>query len=165
MPGTSCLSLSKCLCKSVSVYPSSTRSWDGGEYLSIAPAFQLRSYTNLSLSAFVGLAVLLILFPIPGYVAKIVQNVQQARLKRTDGRVQTVTESTSFWPHLSRISVDFTIVAMNVLRMVKLFGWEKKLNARIADKREEELVWIKKKQLLELLMGSLKCVPRFALRE
>lgn len=54
---------------------------------------------------------------------------------------------------------------MNVLRMVKLFGWEKKLNARIADKREEELVWIKKKQLLELLMGSLKCVPRFALRE
>lgn len=36
---------------------------------------------------------MLLLFPIPGYVAKQIQGVQVARLKKTDARVQTVTES------------------------------------------------------------------------
>lgn len=47
---------------------------------------------------------------------------------------------------------------MNVLRMIKLFGWENKMNERIAVKREEELVWIKRKQFLELLNAMIKCV-------
>lgn len=33
------------------------------------------------------------LFPIPGYVAKRIQDVQVVRLNATDARVQTVTES------------------------------------------------------------------------
>lgn len=49
----------------------------------------------LAESAFVGLAAIFILFPIPGLVAKLVQTVQKRRLKETDGRVQSVTESTS----------------------------------------------------------------------
>jgi hypothetical protein len=44
-------------------------------------------------SAFVGLATILLLFPAPGYVAKRIQGVQEFRLKATDARVQTVTES------------------------------------------------------------------------
>jgi hypothetical protein len=44
-------------------------------------------------SAFVGLGVMVALFPVPGYVTKLVQDVQVVRLKRTDARVQIVSES------------------------------------------------------------------------
>jgi hypothetical protein len=45
---------------------------------------------------------------------------------------------------------------MNVLRMIKLFGWENKMNFRIADKREIELKFIKKRQILDLCNNNLK---------
>ncbi|KAF5336910.1 hypothetical protein D9611_003444 [Ephemerocybe angulata] len=88
-------------------------------------------YNILGWSAFVGLAVMLVLFPLPGYVAKRIQDVQIARLKKTDARVEVVSET------------------MNVLRMVKMFGWEKKMNDRIAEKREEELRYVWKRQILD----------------
>jgi len=49
---------------------------------------------------------------------------------------------------------------MGLLRMIKLFGWETKINERLRDKREEELVWIKKGRLLNLLNMNLKCVEK-----
>ncbi|KAJ7102323.1 hypothetical protein B0H15DRAFT_943257 [Mycena belliarum] len=100
-------------------------------------------YAVLGWSAFIGMGVMVLLFPLPGYVAKLVQTVQQERLKRTDSRVQTVTET------------------MNVLRMIKfgcsllLFGWERQMNERMAEKREQELNWIWKRQMLDLLNGTL----------
>ncbi|KAF9015463.1 ATP-binding cassette transporter [Cyathus striatus] len=97
-------------------------------------------YAILGWSAFVGLAVILILFPAPGYVAKLVQDVQVQRMKKTDGRVETVTET------------------MNVLRMVKLFGWESKMNEKISDKRQEELLWIWRRQMLDLANGVLNFI-------
>lgn len=52
---------------------------------------------------------------------------------------------------------------MNVLRMVKMFGWEKKMNERIAEKREEELRYFWKRQLLDLTNNVVKSVNhRFA---
>ena len=45
---------------------------------------------------------------------------------------------------------------MNVLRMVKLFGWEQKINNRVAEKRDDELKFIKRRQLLNLLNNVLK---------
>ena len=45
---------------------------------------------------------------------------------------------------------------MNVVRMVKLFGWESKLNEKISQKREDELTWIRKRQFLELLNANIK---------
>lgn len=56
----------------------------------------------------------------------------------TDSRVQVVTE------------------IMNVIRMVKLFGWEKKMDEKIAQKREEELYYQKKRLFLEILNGMVK---------
>jgi hypothetical protein len=53
--------------------------------------------------------------------------------------------------------------AMNVIRMIKLFGWGAKLNERIADKREEELKWLWKRQLLDLLNGNIKYVSHLTL--
>lgn len=39
---------------------------------------------------------------------------------------------------------------MNILRMVKLFGWMSFSEQQINEKREEELVWVKRAQLLNV---------------
>lgn len=48
------------------------------------------------------------------------------------------------------------VLALNILRMIKLFGWESKINKRISDKRADELRLIRRGQLLALLSRSLK---------
>lgn len=68
-------------------------------------------YDVLGWSAFVGLSAIVILFPVPGYVAKLIQTVQKERMQKvciytpvisgspltfrpqTDARVESVTES------------------------------------------------------------------------
>lgn len=50
---------------------------------------------------------------------------------------------------------------MNMLRMIKLFGWESKMQDRISEKREDELVWLWKRELLDLVNGNLKYVYLF----
>ncbi|KAJ3890944.1 hypothetical protein GG344DRAFT_77404 [Lentinula edodes] len=94
-------------------------------------------YAVLGWSCFVGLGVMIISFPLPGMIAKYVKRAQEKRLKKTDARVQSVSES------------------MNVLRMIKLFGWESKMESRIAEKRDEELVWIRRRQILEMINGII----------
>ncbi|KAI0365037.1 P-loop containing nucleoside triphosphate hydrolase protein [Pilatotrama ljubarskyi] len=89
-------------------------------------------YQILGWSALVGLATMLITLPLPGYVTKHIQGSQREKMKRTDARVQTVTEM------------------MNVIRMIKLFGWEPRVSAQLDKKREEELVWVRKNKLLSL---------------
>ncbi|KAH6916785.1 ATP-binding cassette transporter [Coprinopsis sp. MPI-PUGE-AT-0042] len=94
-------------------------------------------YTILGWSAMVGLAVMVICLPLPGYVAKLIQDVQVARMKKTDARLQSVSET------------------MNILRMVKLFGWERKMDDVIREKREEELSFIWKRQVFGLFANTL----------
>lgn len=91
-----------------------------------------------SFSAIVGMATMVVLFPVPGYIATKLQTIQNEKMKVSDSRVQVVTE------------------IMNVIRMVKLFGWEKKMDEKIAQKREEELYYQKKRLLLEILNGMVK---------
>ncbi|KAJ7148957.1 hypothetical protein C8R43DRAFT_1088261 [Mycena crocata] len=100
-------------------------------------------YGLLDWAVWVGVASIILLAPIPGYMAKFVQSVQKERLKRTDDRVQSVSE------------------AVNVLRMIKLFGWEGKMNDRIAEKRDAELVWIRKRRILDLFSNLIKYVCWF----
>lgn len=40
--------------------------------------------------------------------------------------------------------------------MIKLFGWEPKINERIAMKREEELGWIIRGQMFGLANANIK---------
>lgn len=47
---------------------------------------------------------------------------------------------------------------MNVIRMIKLFGWEPKVKQEIDEKRSEELVWIKRRQYLDIVNGCVKYV-------
>ncbi|KAI0258843.1 P-loop containing nucleoside triphosphate hydrolase protein [Gloeopeniophorella convolvens] len=89
-------------------------------------------YNILGWSSFVGLFSMIVLVPLPGLIMKLMQGVQREAMKRTDARVQTVSE------------------VMGVMRMVKLFGWEPRVDQKIADKRAEELKWVRKGKLLNL---------------
>lgn len=48
------------------------------------------------------------------------------------------------------------VLVMNVLRMIKMFGWEKKMDEKVSEKREAELKWIWRRQLLDLISATLK---------
>ncbi|KAJ7246497.1 multidrug resistance-associated ABC transporter [Mycena rebaudengoi] len=89
-------------------------------------------YSILGWSAFVGLGLMVLLAPVPGMVARLTRNAKIAQLRGTDARIQKVTET------------------MNILRMVKLFGWMSFSEQQINEKREEELVWVKRAQLLNV---------------
>ncbi|KZT34022.1 P-loop containing nucleoside triphosphate hydrolase protein [Sistotremastrum suecicum HHB10207 ss-3] len=78
-------------------------------------------YFILGWSALVGLATMLLCLPIPGYLGTRILIVQEGRMKKADSRIAAVTQM------------------MNVIRMVKLFAWERKVEGRIYDKRQEEL--------------------------
>ncbi|KAH9480784.1 ATP-binding cassette transporter abc4 [Psilocybe cubensis] len=92
-------------------------------------------YNLLGWSSFVGLAAMIMCLPIPGYAAKLLQDVQRHRMKMTDARVQDVTE------------------VVSVLRMVKLFGWEGDMSKRIKEKRDQELSAIWKYKILSMITG------------
>ncbi|KAI0677672.1 hypothetical protein C8Q78DRAFT_1003851 [Trametes maxima] len=97
-------------------------------------------YSILGWSAFVGLAAMILLFPVPGYVASKIQTVQTERMKKTDGRVQEVTET------------------MSVIRMIKLFGWEPRVADQLAKRREDELKYIRQYKILELINGNINYI-------
>ena len=44
--------------------------------------------------------------------------------------------------------------------MIKLFGWEKKMSDMLDVKREEELKWLKARELIDLAIKMLRCVIR-----
>ena len=112
-------------------------------------------------SAFVGLATMVILFPVPGYIAKKVRDVQVQRMKmvlsclmflffltdilfkfKMDARVQDVTEGLFYATVIFHSWLNLIFTAVNVLRMIKLFGWERRVSERIQDKRNIELGWL-----------------------
>ncbi|KAJ6584918.1 multidrug resistance-associated ABC transporter [Mycena capillaripes] len=97
-------------------------------------------YLIVGWSSFVGLTVILITLPLPSYVAKKIQKFQAASRRKTDARVQQVTET------------------MNVLRMIKSFAWENKIKDDIAAKREEELTSIRNVRLLGLVNSSFNFI-------
>ena len=45
---------------------------------------------------------------------------------------------------------------MNIIRMIKLFGWEPRVNDQIAEKREEELFYIGRFRILGLISRNVK---------
>jgi uncharacterized membrane protein len=91
----------------------------------------------------------------------VVNRTQPTQLK-TDARVQKVTESQYLFPECETQSYLHTrfshLKAMNVMRMIKLFGWESESKKEISEKRDEELVWVKKTAILNLINMNLKYV-------
>ncbi|CCL98867.1 uncharacterized protein FIBRA_00874 [Fibroporia radiculosa] len=94
-------------------------------------------YTILGVSAFAGMAVIVIAFPVPGAVASKIRKVEAAKMQKTDARVQSVTES------------------LGVIRMIKLFGWEPRLTQQLTEKREAELKLVKWAQLWNVINNDL----------
>lgn len=66
-----------------------------------------------------------------------------------------MSESEFVAAHSKRVS-EIVATVMNVIRMIKLFGWEPKVRKQIAEKRDEELIYIRNRQLLDLLNGTIK---------
>ncbi|KAF8886219.1 P-loop containing nucleoside triphosphate hydrolase protein [Gymnopilus junonius] len=67
-------------------------------------------YRLLGWSTFLGLGAMVVLFPIPGYIAKRMQDLQKLKMNKSDARIQDVTE------------VPVVLCSVNILRMIKLFG-------------------------------------------
>ncbi|KAJ3867511.1 P-loop containing nucleoside triphosphate hydrolase protein [Lentinula novae-zelandiae] len=102
-------------------------------------------YKLLGWSAFVGLGLTFVMVPITGAATKSLHGVQHEILEFRF--LQMVIYSQRYIPPLmSYISV------VNVLRMVKLFGWEEKMSGKIAQKRAVELKASRKARLIELLL-------------
>ncbi|KIY70664.1 P-loop containing nucleoside triphosphate hydrolase protein [Cylindrobasidium torrendii FP15055 ss-10] len=90
-------------------------------------------YQILGWSSLVGAAFLLVAFPIPGMVARWMHGVQKEEMEKGDARIQSVTE------------------VVGLLRMIKMFAWERKMAERVADKREAQLVWMRRRLRLEMV--------------
>ncbi|KAI0819311.1 multidrug resistance-associated ABC transporter [Trametes gibbosa] len=90
-------------------------------------------YNVLGLSAFVALGTLVVLIPIPGYISGWIQLFQKKMIGKTDARVQLIHE------------------VLNVVRMIKLFGWEQRMATRIEERREAEIVFQGKFRWLEII--------------
>ena len=52
----------------------------------------------------------------------------------------------------------FLLTGMNVIRMIKLFGWEPRIIKQLNEKRDEELVSIRRNRLLGMMNNLCKCV-------
>ncbi|KAJ7041534.1 hypothetical protein C8F04DRAFT_1208348 [Mycena alexandri] len=97
-------------------------------------------YQILGWSALVGMATMVVLLPLPAYAAKVLSGAQVKMLQSTDARIQTFLE------------------VMNVVRMTKMFGWQKQMNEKIAEKREEELTWIWRRKMFFLVPTTVMTI-------
>ncbi|KIK58469.1 hypothetical protein GYMLUDRAFT_45326 [Collybiopsis luxurians FD-317 M1] len=87
-------------------------------------------YTILGWSAFVGVGITIIMAPIPTYIAGIARDYHAKRMKKTDTRVHILTD------------------ILNILRMVKMLGWEKRMLEKVSEARNDELRVLKKRQFI-----------------
>ncbi|KAG5341450.1 hypothetical protein C0989_010391 [Termitomyces sp. Mn162] len=85
------------------------------------------------LLALVGFAVMVAMMPIPVQVTKMLSGAAKEVSTKGDERVEAVTET------------------ITVIRMIKMFGWEKKMAKKIDEKRKTELHWVWWNKLYSLL--------------
>ncbi|KAF9062353.1 P-loop containing nucleoside triphosphate hydrolase protein [Rhodocollybia butyracea] len=103
-------------------------------------------YSILGWSAFVGIGLIVTLSPVPIYISKIVRGYQAERMKKTDERVHVLTD------------------IVNILRMIKLFGWEKHMLSKVSAARQEELRVLKKRQYINVIGSVLNfAIPIIAM--
>ncbi|KAF9560868.1 P-loop containing nucleoside triphosphate hydrolase protein [Agrocybe pediades] len=102
-------------------------------------------YRVLGWSAISGAVVIALFVPIQQHFSGKMKSLQKATMNKTDARVREVSE------------------ALEVLRMLKMFGWEKKVIGRVEEKREEELEYLWKLMRLRLANSTITAfVPTIA---
>lgn len=94
-------------------------------------------YQILSWSALIGMLVNFLTLPIPGMLAKLLNDAQADLMKVTDKRVQAVSE------------------ALTTLRLVKTFAWEENVMKQLAVKRDAEIKAIKRTKILNSIIGGV----------
>ncbi|KIP03522.1 hypothetical protein PHLGIDRAFT_534840 [Phlebiopsis gigantea 11061_1 CR5-6] len=91
-------------------------------------------YALVGWSAFAGIGTMIVLFVVPGVISRLIGETQAEKMKMSDARVGTISE-----------------VMGSAIRMIKLFGWEEKISARVDEKRQKELVVLRRFKILSLL--------------
>ncbi|KAH9913678.1 P-loop containing nucleoside triphosphate hydrolase protein [Epithele typhae] len=90
-------------------------------------------YRILGWSTFVGLGAMIAMIPLPTYLSTYVRKYQAVMMAKMDARVQLISET------------------LGVVRMIKLFGWESRVAEQIAERRQEELVQLRKTRMVEMI--------------
>ncbi|KIK53737.1 hypothetical protein GYMLUDRAFT_250067 [Collybiopsis luxurians FD-317 M1] len=99
---------------------------------SIADRVQLTAVVYVVHSAFVGIGITIIMAPIPIYISGIVRKYHAERMKKTDASVHILTD------------------VVNIVRMIKIFGWEKRMLGKVSEARDDELRVLKKRQYMSM---------------
>ncbi len=162
-------------CRSPSEYGSSTSYLAGGTKNTVPFVLTLR----ILYSTFVGLAVMVILFPAPAWIASLMGDVQKRKMESVSTIDSSLHLPPSYKPPLDwcsrpkrcrgcviwHVTVQqllwHKVLVMNVLRMIKLFGWESRVIDDVSTKREDELRWIFKNKMLRLGIDIIKYVFPF----
>ncbi|RDX55375.1 P-loop containing nucleoside triphosphate hydrolase protein [Lentinus brumalis] len=103
-------------------------------------------YFLLGWSAFVGLAIMIALLPVPRYVVAWMHKIQKRKMKMTDARVQEISET------------------VTVIRMIKMFAWEERTAKRIDAARRDELKSIMKSKAAQVVSANVHyLVPKIVM--
>ena len=99
---------------------------------------------------------IVVLSPVPRYLAVKLQTVQRGKVKKVSCGLQQAMPLTVGDHTQTDARVQAVTEVMNVIRMVKMFGWENKMNDRVAKLREEELEYQRRRLLLQAFSTIVK---------
>lgn len=94
-------------------------------------------FTILKWSAIIACTIMVLMLPLPARLSKALRNLQKARSKKTDARVQRIVE------------------IMSMARTIKLLGWGPRAKLQLDEIRQEELDQTKRYKLTELTTANL----------
>jgi hypothetical protein len=122
----------------------------------------------LGWSAFVGLAVMLALFPIPAWLSARMAHMQAAKMAAVRAPfllpLCTCSLQLADSPTQTDARVGALTEALSAVRMLKLFACTPLVRAQIADKREAELRIMWKLKLVEAINNIVRCAWPAVLR-
>ncbi|KAK7038833.1 hypothetical protein VNI00_010463 [Paramarasmius palmivorus] len=95
-------------------------------------------YKLLGWTAFVGIGVTIATIPIPSTLVGWIHRVQVEQMKKTDARVQVLSD------------------VLHVLKMAKLFGWERRLSEQVSERRKPELALVKKSKIIDVFFNIVR---------
>ncbi|PIL29368.1 ATP-binding cassette transporter [Ganoderma sinense ZZ0214-1] len=99
-------------------------------------------YSILGWSTFVGVAVMIAMFPVPTELSKRTKGLQGAKAKATDRRVTLV------------------IQMLDMIRTIKFLAWELDQAEKLKDARLDELRAVRKVTMMQIWIGAINvCIP------
>ncbi|XP_059413452.1 multidrug resistance-associated protein 1 [Carassius carassius] len=87
-------------------------------------------WQRLGPSALAGIAIVILIFPLNGYIAKMRSKLQEVQMKYMDGRIKLMNE------------------ILSGIKILKFYAWENAFRERVIGYREKELNALKKSQIL-----------------